>query len=543
MARDNSPFGEGGNHHNADNSYTNQVNTPIKVDRLARWLEGYDESLKNYLIVGFSEGFRVGFSGEATSKIYKNHNSALTQPKLIEKYIKKEIEAGRILGPFDSPPKIFHCAPIGLVPKKDKDQFRVIHDLSYPPGQSVNDYIPPEKTAVSYDSVYDAIYMLASVADAAFMAKTDIQNAFRIIPIHPDDQHLFCMHWQNYFYIDTAMQMGCSSSCQIFQAFSSAVKWIAQHKLNIPNVSYLDDFLLGSKSKLLGESKLAEFIDMCTDIGVPISKKKTFRPNRVMTFLGIEIDSERREVRLPKEKIEQCTREIQNLIGCKKTRLKTLQSAIGLLNFACQVVLPGRAFLRRLIDLTRGKLKPYHFLKLASAIDDLKIWLQFLNNHNGRIFFVDEQFITNHEIQLFTDASGTLGYGAVFGKSWFNGKWSEWWLTQHIMIKELYPIVVAIEVWGPLLKNKRLTLCTDNLSLVPVLTKHTSKDRLVMVLVRRLVLTALLNNIVIDAYHISSQKNILSDSLSRLQVAKFRQLNPGANKLPERIPALPVSLS
>ena len=84
------------------------------------------------MIVGFSEGYRVGFSGEVASKIYKNHNSAHKQPKLIEEYTKKEIEAGRILDPLESPPKVFHCAPIGLVPKKDKDQFRVRHDLSYP---------------------------------------------------------------------------------------------------------------------------------------------------------------------------------------------------------------------------------------------------------------------------------------------------------------------------------------------------------------------------------------------------------------------------
>ena len=532
-----SPFGGTTGH---DKS---RVVTPISVDRLAWWLDGYDESLKNYLLTGFLTGFRIGFSGTPISKVFKNHNSALQHPEVIEHYIQKEIRAGRIFGPLESLPKEFHCAPLGLVPKKQENEYRVIHDLSYPPGQSVNDHIPPEHTAVSYDSVYDAIYMLASIGDGSFMSKTDIQKAFRIIPINPEDQHLFCFEWDNKWYMDLAMQMGCSSSCQIFQTFSYAIKWIAENKLQIHNVSYLDDFLLGSESKTSGQKDLDRFIEMCTDIGIPISKEKTFSPSKVMTFLGIEIDTEKRQVRLPLDKVQQCVEEIKSLVQSKKTRLRKLQSVIGLLNFACQVVLPGRAFLRRLIDLTRGIRAPHHFISIKHAIDDLNIWLEFLEHHNGRIFFVDESFITNHDVHLYTDAAGKLGYGAVFGNEWFFGTWSEWWIEQHIMIKELYPIVIALEIWGKQFCNKRLTLFTDNMSLVPVLAKHTSRDKIVMILVRRLVLTCLTNNILLDAYHIPSGKNTLSDCLSRLQVEKFQKLHPNANRYPVKTPDLPSSLS
>ena len=520
-----------------------KVVTPINVDRLAWWLNGYDEKLKNFLITGFKEGFRTGFSGTPTSKIFKNHSSAIKNPAVVDNYIQKEKQAGRIFGPLEQLPTEFHCAPLGLVPKKQENDFRVIHDLSYPPGLSVNDGISPENTIVSYNSVYDAIYMLASIGQNSYMSKTDIKKAFRIIPIHPEDQHLFCIEWKGQFFIDLALQMGCSSACQIFQSFASAIQWIAKKKLKIQNVSYLDDFLLGAASKLIGQNDLENFISMCTDIGIPIAEEKTFNPSRVMTFLGIEIDTQQRQVRLPDEKVHQCVQEIKGLIGCKKVRLRKLQSVIGLLNFACQVILPGRAFLRRLIDLTRGIQAAHHFIVITPAIDDLKIWLEFLEGHNGKIFFVDEHFITNHDVHLFTDAAGKLGYGAVCGKAWFYGSWSKWWIDQHIMIKELYPIVVALEVWGDLFSNKRLTLFTDNMSLVPVLSKHTSKDRVVMILVRRLVLNCLRNNILVDAYHIPSGKNTLSDCLSRLQVTRFRQLHPIANLSPEKIPELPASLN
>lgn len=45
-----------------------------------------------------------------------------------------------------------------------------------------------------------------------------------------------------------------------------------------------------------------------------------------------------------------------------KLTVKELQSLIGLLNFACNIVSPGRSFLRRLIDLTMGIKKQYYKL-------------------------------------------------------------------------------------------------------------------------------------------------------------------------------------
>jgi hypothetical protein len=260
------------------------------------------------LLDGFRFGFKVGYTGIPLSTISTNLVSVNERPAIIKKYIDEELAAGRILGPFVAPPfEIFQCSPVGLVPKKDKDSFRVIHHLSYPEGKSVNDHIPPESTKVSYQSVSDAIEMLTSICPAAFMAKTDIEHAFRIIPIHPDDHHLFLFQWENEIYVDTVLAMGCASSCRIFEAFSDALAWIAREKLDIHSVHYLDDFLLGSVSEQVGNLQLSHFLDMCSDIGVPISSRKTFYPSTVITFLGVELDTVAKEVRMPQEKINDCT--------------------------------------------------------------------------------------------------------------------------------------------------------------------------------------------------------------------------------------------
>ena len=89
-----------------------------------------------------------------------------------------------------------------------------------------------------------------------------------------------------------------------------------------------------------------------------------------------------------------------------------------------------------------------------------------------------------------TDASGTLGCGAVFGNLWLQWKWPSEWQPLSIMAKELVPIVCSCAVWGPKLAQKPVLFQCDNLSLVTALNKGTCKDKLVMQLLR--ILTFLL---------------------------------------------------
>ena len=127
--------------------------------------------------------------------------------------------------------------------------------------------------------------------------------------------------------------------------------------------------------------------------------------------------------------------------------------------------------------MTRGLAAPHHRKRLNKGVkEDLRVWLTFLEQHNGKCFFLNTKTRAAHEVELYTDASGALGYGAVFGSEWFFGKWSQWWTEQNITFLELYPIVLAVEVWGAQLANKRLMLHTDNEALVAVLAKQTSRE-------------------------------------------------------------------
>jgi hypothetical protein len=89
------------------------------------------------------------------------------------------------------------------------------------------------------------------------------------------------------------------------------------------------------------------------------------------------------QMRLPKDKLLELRNKIQDCIVAKKITLRELQSIIGSLNFGCQVVASGRAFIRRLIDATIGIRKPSFKIRVSLAMRlDFEVWLQFLQNYN-----------------------------------------------------------------------------------------------------------------------------------------------------------------
>ena len=152
-----------------------------------------------------------------------------------------------IAGPFHSEPfENFKTSPIGLMPKKTKGQFRLIHHLSYPTytSLSVNAGIPQDFKSVSYSTIGDAISYLRMYGIGSFMAKTDIESAFWIVPIKESEYQPVGFVWKGKFYYDKCIGMGAASSWKTFELLSTALELIARNKGHCRSrVHILDDFL------------------------------------------------------------------------------------------------------------------------------------------------------------------------------------------------------------------------------------------------------------------------------------------------------------
>jgi len=101
------------------------------------------------------------------------------------------------------------CSGLGVVPKKN-GKLRVIH----------HDH------SLQYIRVDDAIKRILSIGKGALLTKLDIRNAFRLIPVRPEDWHLLGICWQQQYYYERVLPFGLRSSPFIFDRVATAIEWI-----------------------------------------------------------------------------------------------------------------------------------------------------------------------------------------------------------------------------------------------------------------------------------------------------------------------------
>jgi hypothetical protein len=229
--------------------------------------------------------------------------------------------------------------------------------------------------------MHDAVTLIKQFGKGALLSTTNIEHGYKNIPIHPADNELLGFAIGSEIYYDKTLPMGLSSVCNLFEQFSSALHWVAYEKLKIPGCVYLlDDLLLvGPPTLSICEGQLTLFLQFLDHVKVPIKHEKTIFPTTVLIFIGLELDTDAVEIRLPLDKLHKLRDKINYAKNRQKLTLQELQSLIGLLNFACAGVSPGRTYFRRLIDLTKGLKKPHHKRRLSKeARADLAAWSLFL---------------------------------------------------------------------------------------------------------------------------------------------------------------------
>ena len=519
--------------------------TPLRPQILARFLTSHpDANFVSELINSLTNGFCIGYQGPHTHLTAPNLTSARIHPTVIDEALMKEVAENRMAGPYDSPPYYnLRCSGVGVVPKKDGG-WRLINHLSAPTDNSINDFIDPRDFSLQYATIDDAIKICHTLGQGALMAKVDLKNAFRLCPVRQEDWHLLGIHWHGKYFVDKCLPFGLRSAPYLFNTVADALEWILRHYFNLSDLfHYLDDFFFAAPaSSPACLNALLDMLLLCRAVGAPVKPEKVLGPSTTLTILGIELDTDLRQARLPQEKLTALLEELSQfrLVYASHHRCtkRQLLSLIGKLAFACKVIPAGRIFLRRLLDTAHSvdgfeKQVPI----TEDTIKDVEWWLRFSSEWNGVAFFLEPDWTPAHEFQLFTDAAGNLGYGAYWNCHWFSKPWPPNLLNKSIEWKELYAIVAACKVWGKHWSGKRLLFHCDNDAVVHIWLSGRSHCPDLMDLVRDLFFIAANNNFNVMIRHIPGINNSIADALSRLQLSRFRALAPQADPHPSPTPA------
>ena len=199
---------------------------------------------------------------------------------------------GRMLGPFQQPPFTdLMCSPVGLVPKKDTDEMRMIMHLSYPYGQSINDFIYPVKASTSYQTFDDAIQLVIKQGRFCWISKGDVKSAFRVAPICFRDIKCLGIYFEEQYFVDLALPFGSAISCAIFKDIATLIHWLFEQRTSIQFIHYLDDYLWVHKNFLVCLKAGHVVREVAEEVGLPLAEDKFVGLAQVLDFLGLTIDS------------------------------------------------------------------------------------------------------------------------------------------------------------------------------------------------------------------------------------------------------------
>ena len=404
----------------------------------------------------------------------KNHSMANIHTDDMKAYLQEESQFGAIFGPFDNEPLDgMHFSPFLTRDKPGAPHRRVIVDLSYPEGMSVN-------AGVDSDTYLETPFLLTlptldnitqkvkENGKGSLLYKIDLSRAFRHVKLDPRDCNLLGLFLDGIYY-DSCLPFGFKHGSGIFQRMSDAVRYIMS-KLGFQVTNYIDDIIGHSISSQAAKS-FETLHKLLSRLGFDISVKKMVTPSTKVTCLGVQINTVDFIVSITTEKVQDILR------TCNMWRTKTscskreLQSLLGKLLYITKCVKSSRFFLNRMLELLRNSGKNDLITLTAEFHRDLNWFCQFVPKFNGSAFFVHSHI--HHEIEL--DAC-LQGLGARWGDQIYSIQIHLGHEDMTIVHLEMLNILVAIRTWGLTWTGKTIRIHCDNQVVVSVLTTGKTKD-------------------------------------------------------------------
>ncbi|KAL7278212.1 hypothetical protein ACG7TL_008187 [Trametes sanguinea] len=501
------------------------ANSSLQRDVWAAYLTDYpDQHFVSSLLHIIDFGAALGFIGSAKSQDCRNLTTALDHPATVSADIAALLPRQRIHGPFPAPPlEHFRSSPLGVVSRpRNPSKLRVIHHLSWPHGDSVNDGIPDSESHISYESFDSAVAAIRRLGPGTLLAKLDLKDAFRQIPVRQQDWPLLGCHWLGEFYYHVVLVFGAKSAPYIFNLFAEALHWIITRHIPATLRHYLEDFLPifpPTISMSRANAAVEWVMGLGSQLGLEFPGVKTIFPCTALEFLGLELDTIAMEARMPADKLTWLGDLLTSWRVKRTCRLRELQGLIGFLQFASQVIPHARAFIRRLIDFSatfRSDFATRHIP--AYARRDIHWWSVFHSTWNG-IRLITPSRPTLH---VYTDASGaeSKGIGGIFQSSWFASRVPRRFRRRDIQFKEIYAALQAAMRWGNLWSGHHVVFHIDNQVIVDAIETDRNRSRTTMSVLRTLIMIAACLDFSFSSVWLPSKENALADAASRFHTRK-----------------------
>ncbi len=551
----------------------NRAQCKFNLQQWQRLLIGYVPNDPCYtndvLLAGIQHGVIVRYEGQRDSPSQmNNHPPAVQHEQALCELLMQELRLGRYIGPFaiDAPPySNVKISPLNLV-EKTSTTWRIINDLSSPLGTSVNDGI--SWMPCKWQSIEDAMRLIYHTGTGCHLIKMDVKSAYRQIPIHPSDWHLFGVQVAGLLFLDTFLPFGGRSSGCIWEQYGQAMQWILQHKYDIPpSVRFVDDFLFVLPRNTSQQSM--SIIDAAFDtLGVPLDHIKTEGPVTQLGFIGYQLNTVDMTLGLTDKYRGKLVALIQSMIDQPYISFEALESLIGRLQFAGKAYRLGRSYMyhlqcaknstvKRVADRnikaqrTRLALTKLHLNK--PELHELKWWLTALHDNVVSSFHHYLPWGNNvQSIHIYTDASESFGCGAVMNQYYISLPWDQnvrdlmciGTCRRNMPLGEAIGVGIAIATWASVLAGQHVTVWCDCTAVVFGINKgRTTANSVMHHIYRDVNRLCITHNITLQCRHIAGVHNVHADNVSRNNLQAFQQAVLDTGMTPQQVIPTPITLT
>lgn len=446
-------------------------------------------------------------------------------------------------------PELF-VSPIGVV-AKGNDDTRMINDYSYPRGASVNEFTNRDNfPSIAYNPPRDIARRIHSLRSAhpneeVLLMLGDVSGAFRHVPVHEDDVHMFVFIFDGYVVIDLSCGFGWCGS----PAFYSLAGAVINDLYECADVEDDGDLSLGhlhgnvwcddhtcveiNRGQRCKTANIALRHAMATVLGpAAINDKKFTAWDSQNKALGLVWNTAEGTVSIPDEKLEKANLQVMSLLTSTRATKSDLNKLLGILRHIATCFPPARAFYQRL-HVAAIYTPPFGSKALdPDAIEDLR-WFHAVIRNKGRFNCIPVAHFaraTTPSVHVYMDASGSglcvlepqrrefirLQYPPHELKVIRSGSYEN-----SINVRELQSAVLAALHWGPYWKEtasgctKYVCFHIDNTSAVVWASKRLSRHPTVQLYNRLLSLTEFEHQLAFTAEHIPGKLNTMADAGSR----------------------------
>jgi hypothetical protein len=372
--------------------------------------------------------------------------------------------------------------------------------------------------------------------------KSDVAEAYRLLPVHPYWQIKQVNRIGGSFYVDRNSAFGGRASGCNWISFMSLVSWIAKKKRNIDFLATYSDDSFGPElahsvswytpyHKFM-PSNQAKILQLWDEINLPHKEKKQ-ESGSVLTIIGIEVDANNLTMTMPQESLHDLINAIIDFTSARrKFTLREWQRLAGWVNWSLNVFPLLRPALNNFYAKISGKSAPSRYVRINNAVcADLAWAVNHLQNDTGIHLIRQIRWdIASADFTIYCDAClEGMGFWLPDKRVGFYCPVPDGLTDKQIFYFEALCVISAIhhlvETRQPP-QSSRLLIYTDNDNTVAIFNtlRCLPKYNNILISAADILIKESLD---LRVLHIAGELNYVADAISRRHFEKAQQYVPG----------------